>query len=48
MKPRWHIKECIKKTVEFSKTYIENPDRLPEEMDREIETFFTSICSAQI
>lgn len=38
-KPRWHIKGCMKKTVEFSKAYIENPDKLSEEMDREIEAF---------
>lgn len=27
------------KTVEFSKAYLENPDELSEEMDREIEAF---------
>jgi CDP-glucose 4,6-dehydratase len=38
--PRWHIDECMQKTVEFSKTYISDSKSLPEEMDREIAEFF--------
>ena len=38
--PRWHIEECMKSTVEFSKIYLKNPEKIPEEMDREIEKFF--------
>ncbi len=40
-KPRWHIGECMQKTVEFSKTYISDPKLLPREMDREIDEFFS-------
>lgn len=39
-KPRWHIADCMQKTVEFSKAYIEKPETLPNEMDKEIEEFF--------
>lgn len=38
--PRWHIDECMEKTVAFSKVYLTAPDKIPEEMDREIEEFF--------
>ncbi|MQN01663.1 MAG: CDP-glucose 4,6-dehydratase [Lachnospiraceae bacterium] len=39
-KPRWHIAECMQKTVEFSKLFIESPESLPGEMDKEIKEFF--------
>lgn len=39
-KPRWHIAECMQMTVEFSKAYIEKPETLPGEMDKEIKEFF--------
>lgn len=38
--PRWHIDECMEKTVEFSKIYLADSEKIPEEMDREIEEFF--------
>lgn len=37
--PRWHIDECMEKTVEFSKVWLSGGD-IPAEMDREIEEFF--------
>lgn len=39
-KPRWHIAECMQKTVDFSKKYISTPELLPAEMDTEIAEFF--------
>lgn len=47
-KPRWHIDECMEKTVEFSQTYLVSPDKLPEEMDKEIEEFFNGRISADM
>lgn len=38
-KPRWHIDECMEKTCQFSKVWLEQGN-IPEEMDREIEDFF--------
>lgn len=38
--PRWHINECMEKTVEFSKTYLSEPNKIPEEIDKEIKEFF--------
>lgn len=38
-KPRWHIDECMEKTCQFSKVWLEQGN-IPEEMDREIEEFF--------
>lgn len=38
-KPRWHIDECMEKTCQFSKVWLEHGN-IPEEMDREIEEFF--------
>lgn len=40
-KPRWHIKECIEITCNFSKVWISKGD-IPEEMDAEIDSFFNS------
>jgi len=39
--PRWHIVECMNKTVEFSAVYLLNPDSIPFEMDKEIKEFFS-------
>jgi CDP-glucose 4,6-dehydratase len=38
-KPHWHIDECMRKTVEFSKVWMTGGD-IPTEMDREIEVFY--------
>lgn len=38
--PRWHIDECMEKTVEFSQIYLTEPENIPAEMDREIAEFF--------
>lgn len=37
--PRWHIDECIRKIVEWTKVYFEKPESVPEEMTREIQEF---------
>ena len=37
-KPRWHIDECIKMTVQFSKVMLAGGN-IPAEMDREIKLF---------
>lgn len=37
--PRWHIDECMTRTVEFSKIWLAGGD-IPLEMDREIADFF--------
>ena len=42
-KPRWHIDECIDKTVEWTVVYFDNKERIPEEMDREIKGFFDGV-----
>lgn len=39
-RPRWHIEECIKKVVEFTKVYFEDETNVPLEMDKEIKEFF--------
>ena len=39
-RPRWHIDECIKKIVEFTKIYFNNKEDIPAEMDKEIKEFF--------
>ena len=38
--PRWHIAECVEKTVEFSRVYFEDRKSIPKEMDRQISEFF--------
>lgn len=40
-KPRWHIKECVNKIIEWIKVYFENKNEIPNEMDREIELFWS-------
>lgn len=42
-KPRWHINECMDKTVEFSKVYLTDSVRIPQEMDRQIGEFFNGL-----
>lgn len=36
--PRWHIDECVRRTVEFSKVWLSGGN-IPIEMDREINEF---------
>ena len=40
-KPVWHIREAIRKTVEFTKVWLDGGDEISirTEMDREIEEF---------
>ena len=38
-KPRWHIAECMEKTCQFSKVWLNNGD-IPKEMDKEIYEFW--------
>lgn len=38
--PRWHIRDCMKKTVQFSGRMLADPESVPEEMDMEIREFF--------
>ena len=40
-KPKWHIEECVQKTCEFSKAWLDGKD-LSEEMDKEIKEYFES------
>ncbi|MDD6071792.1 MAG: CDP-glucose 4,6-dehydratase [Clostridiales bacterium] len=37
-KPRWHMEECMKMTIQFSKVWLANGD-IPAEMDKEIKDF---------
>ncbi len=37
-KPRWHIKEAVEKTVEWTKVWLRDGD-IPGEMDREIREY---------
>ena len=39
-KPVWNIDKAIEKVVQFSKRRIAEPDKVAEEMDKEIEEFF--------
>ena len=36
--PRWHMTECMEKTVAFSKIWLEGGD-IPAEMEKEIRAF---------
>ncbi len=38
-RPRYHVKEAVEKTVEWSRAYLEGQD-MREEMDRQILEFF--------
>lgn len=42
-KPRWHIKQCIDKTADFTKIWLEDIQRIPDEMDREIAEYYSII-----
>lgn len=42
-KPRWHIDECVNKIVEWTRVYFKNKERIPNEMDKEIEEFFNGM-----
>ena len=42
-KPRWHIDECICRIVQWTKIYLNDKTKVPEEMDKEIEDFFDGI-----
>ena len=42
-RPRWHIDECIDITVEWTKIYMNDRERIPKEMDREIKYFFDGV-----
>ena len=42
-KPRWHIDECMDKIVEWTRIYLENPEIIPEEMDKEISCFLEGV-----
>lgn len=37
-RPRWHIEEAVRKTVEWSRVWLAGGD-IPAEMDREIRTY---------
>ena len=37
-KPRWHIREAIEKTVEWTKVWMQGAD-IPQEMDRQIKEY---------
>ena len=39
-KPRWHMAECMQKTVAFSKVWLSGGD-IPAEMDKEIKEFLS-------
>lgn len=39
-KPRWHIDECIQKIVDWTKVYLLDKAKIPQEMNKEIESFF--------
>ena len=38
-KPRWHIKETIKKICDFNRVYLYDKENIPNEMDKEIQEF---------
>lgn len=42
-KPRWHIDECIEKTVEWIRIYLNNKSFISKEMDKEILSFLGGI-----
>ena len=39
-KPRWHIEETVGKIVEWTKVYFEEKEKIPAEMNKEIDEFF--------
>jgi len=38
--PRWHIQECMEKTVQFTRVYLSAPEQIAGEMEAEIAEFF--------
>lgn len=42
-KPRWHIGECIDQIVRWTKVYFDTPEKIPEEMDFEINEFLKGV-----
>lgn len=38
--PRWHIDEAIQKVVEWTKVYFKTPEKISDEMQKEITEFF--------
>ncbi len=42
-KPRWHIEECVANVVEWTKVYLNDPNSIVREMDREIDSFFAGM-----
>lgn len=38
--PKWHIDECMEKTVHFYQEYLRDKESVAYEMDREIRSFF--------
>jgi len=43
--PRYHVKEAVEKTVEWSRQYLEGQDML-EATDRQIREFFVTVQTA--
>ncbi|MBQ1916647.1 MAG: CDP-glucose 4,6-dehydratase, partial [Lachnospiraceae bacterium] len=39
-KPKWHIDECMEKTVHFYQEYLRDKESVAYEMDQEISKFF--------
>lgn len=37
--PRWHIRETVQKIVEWTRIYLNAPEKIPQEMQKEIEEF---------
>jgi len=40
-KPRWHIRETVQKIVDWTRVYLEMPEKIPQEMQKEIEEFLS-------
>ena len=38
-KPRWHIEETMREIVNWTKVYLSDRDKIPQEMQREIKEF---------
>lgn len=39
-KPRWHVREAVQKTVDWTRVYLTAPKNISGEMQKEIEEFF--------
>lgn len=39
-KPRWHVREAVQKTVDWTRVYLTATEKIPQEMQKEIEEFF--------